>query len=1060
MAHESDPTSDSPRSPSPGPGDLHNAATRSAAPQRHAGVGPAISPPLPRGAIFGHYTIEAVLGEGGMGVVYRARQERPAREVALKVIRPGLASSQALRRFELEAEVLGRLQHPGIAQVFEAGTTPEGQPFFAMELVRGESLIRYADLQALTTRERLELFAKVCDAVQHAHTKGVIHRDLKPVNILVDSTGQPKILDFGVARVTQHDVQAVTIQTDLGQIIGTVPYMSPEQIEGDPANLDTRSDVYALGVILYELLTGRMPYDLSKKLIHEAARIIQEDEPTRLSSINRALRGDIETIALKALEKDKARRYQAASDLGSDITRFLRSEPIAARPASRSYQLRKFVKRNKALVGGVVAAFVLLASGLAGTSYGLVRAEEQRRIANANAERAQEQAERAEAQRAEAERQRIEAERQREVAQAINEFVNEDLLAQSSPELEPDPDLKLRTVIERAATKLDGKFDSQPAVEARLRLTIGRVLNSLGQYDASFQQLSRAETLTTGVFGAQSLEMADVAHALAFSKGTGQAAVENCARAASIRKSILGPAHPLTLIAEGDCSMFQARAAGRHATLLDPMIMGVIAMTRGKGETAEQVEQELRNLISRCEVAAIRGESEKVQLILEQQLKPFWSVPLLSRRIPLALAGAAQELYDIGYTHVALEVARAAARSGLDLLGEQHPDTLVAFGALCNLLVGHGKLDEAELHLRQLLDKLRRVVGDEHPHTLISLQNLGFLLQQQGKMSEAEQYMRESLAQLRRVMGEEDRSTLTAINNLGVLLREQGRLTEAEPFHHEALDKQRRALGEEHPDTLTSINNMGFLLQSQGRLEEAEPYYREALQKRRRVLGDTHPSTLGSVNIMGSLLWEQGKFAEAEPYFREAMEGRRRALGDEHPDTLHSISSVGAVLHSQGRLAEAEPYYREALEKGNRVHGEQHAATLVFAANLGRVLEKQGEYQKAIDLLWPREPAARQAFTGAGAWRLAASLTTLGSARTGLGYEPERFTLAQSNLLEAHTIYLETRGPTHKDTLACTQALIDLYTAWHAAEPDNGYDLKAAEWRAKLEASAPPAAAP
>jgi WD40 repeat protein/predicted Ser/Thr protein kinase len=312
---------------------------------------------------IGRYAILGVIGEGGMGVVYEARQEDPARSVALKVIRPGLVTRGLLRRFRHEAQVLGQLQHPGIAQIYEAGTSDTGEggvPFFAMELVRGRPLLEFAHAHALGTRARLDLIARVCDALHHAHQKGVIHRDLKPANILVEEDGRPKVLDFGVARATDADLQTITLQTDVGQLVGTVPYMSPEQASGDPAQIDLRSDVYSLGVIAFELLTGRLPYAVQGKMIHEAVRIIRDQEPSRLSSIDRALRGDAETIVAKALEKSPERRYQSAAELASDIRRYLADQPIVARPASVMYQFRKFARRNKALVTGLGVAFAAM----------------------------------------------------------------------------------------------------------------------------------------------------------------------------------------------------------------------------------------------------------------------------------------------------------------------------------------------------------------------------------------------------------------------------------------------------------------------------------------------------------------------------------------------------------------------------------------------------------------------------------------------------------------------------------------------------------------------------
>ncbi|UCF33767.1 MAG: protein kinase, partial [Phycisphaerales bacterium] len=340
-------------------------------------------------------------------------QEHPRRRVALKMIRPGVLSRSLLRRFQFEADVLGRLQHPGIAQIYEAGeveTATGRQPYFAMEYVTGVELRRYADRHQLDTRARMELVARICDAVHHAHQKGIIHRDLKPGNVLVVDQptrtdvghgaefallGQPKVLDFGVARATDSDMQVTTMQTDVGQLIGTVPYMSPEQVAGDSRQLDMRSDIYALGVILYELVSGRLPYDLSQKSIPEAARIIREEDPTRLSSIQTAFRGDVDTIVGKALEKDRERRYQSAAGLAGDIRRYLTSEPIAAHPPSTFYQLKKFAKRHTELVAGLVLSFVILLAGTVTSLTFGIRAVHEEKLAKQNERLAKRNEERA-----------------------------------------------------------------------------------------------------------------------------------------------------------------------------------------------------------------------------------------------------------------------------------------------------------------------------------------------------------------------------------------------------------------------------------------------------------------------------------------------------------------------------------------------------------------------------------------------------------------------------------------------------------------------------------------
>jgi WD40 repeat protein len=333
-------------------------------------------------ASIGRYRILRLIGEGAMGFVYEAEQEHPRRTVALKILKPGIASSTALRRFELEAEALGRLQHPGIAQIYEAGTADTGfgpQPYFAMELIRGRTPVDYVKEHNLGIRERLELVMKTAEAVHHAHQRGLIHRDLKPSNILVDQIGQPKVLDFGVARAIDEDAQR-TQRTDAGQLVGTLAYMSPEQVLADPDEIDIRSDVYALGTLLYELLAGKLPLDMRRKL-PEVIHAIREEDPVPLGRLDRRYRGDIETIAIKALEKDKTQRYTSAAELAADIRRYLNDEPIAARRPTAKYQLLKFARRNKALVFGLAGVIVALAAGATVSTYLAITAERERQHA-------------------------------------------------------------------------------------------------------------------------------------------------------------------------------------------------------------------------------------------------------------------------------------------------------------------------------------------------------------------------------------------------------------------------------------------------------------------------------------------------------------------------------------------------------------------------------------------------------------------------------------------------------------------------------------------------------
>ena len=341
---------------------------------------------------LGRYRLVRLLGEGGMGTVYEAEQDSPRRTVALKVVRHGFASPALLKRFRHESQILSRLNHPGIAQVYETGLADDGQPFFVMELIRGLPLSEYARLRSLTLTSRLDLLTRVCDAVQHAHERGVIHRDLKPANILVEESGQPKVLDFGVARATDTDLLTGAGLTRTGQMLGTPNYMSPEQVSADSTAIDQRADVYALGVICFELAAHRLPFQLENRPLAEAARLILEVDAPRLGSLDPELRGDLETIVAKALAKDVIRRYASAEDLAADLRRFLAHEPILARPPSALYHLRQLSRRHKGLVGGVAATGVALVLGLAGTIVFAIAEARQRGKAELNASAAEESA--------------------------------------------------------------------------------------------------------------------------------------------------------------------------------------------------------------------------------------------------------------------------------------------------------------------------------------------------------------------------------------------------------------------------------------------------------------------------------------------------------------------------------------------------------------------------------------------------------------------------------------------------------------------------------------------
>jgi non-specific serine/threonine protein kinase/serine/threonine-protein kinase len=498
---------------------------------------------------FGPYVPVRVLGEGGMGTVYLARQEHPIRrEVALKLVKPGLDGRHVIERFNLERQALAIMDHPNVARVLDAGTSAQGHPYFVMEYVAGVPITAYWDNHRLNTRERLELFMRVCEGVQHAHQKAIIHRDLKPSNILVteeaDGRASPRIIDFGVAKALTKRLTADTMFTIAGVAVGTPAYMSPEQADTSIADIDTRSDIYSLGVILYELLVGAPPLDLREITFEEFLRRLREEEPLKPSTRIRTqdpdtssgvartretesralanqMRGDLDSITLKALEKDRSRRYGSAADLAADVGRYLNDEAVLAVPPSAVYRIRKFGRRHRAVLA-TTAAFILVLLLASGVSIW----------------------------------EGIRANREAAVAQAVNNFLQKDLLEQASTAIQlglrvkPDRDLTVRTALDRAAARITGKFDSAPEVEAAIRETIGHTYMNLGLYPEARTQLERALDLYRRVLGTRNRHSLNTMTTLG-NTASHQARYSEAealfSQALGIQRRILGPKHPDTL---------------------------------------------------------------------------------------------------------------------------------------------------------------------------------------------------------------------------------------------------------------------------------------------------------------------------------------------------------------------------------------------------------------------------------------------------------------------------------------------------------------------------------
>jgi non-specific serine/threonine protein kinase/serine/threonine-protein kinase len=827
--------------------------------------------------IIGPYRLIHKVGAGGMGEVWLAEQTRPIkRQVAIKVIKAGMDTARVVARFEAERQALAVMSHPAIAQVFDAGATPQGRPYFAMEYVRGEAITSYCDHQRLSTLQRIDLFIQVCEGVHHAHQKGIIHRDLKPSNILVtvrDDLPVPKIIDFGLAKATTQLLSDRTLVTEFGSLVGTPEYMSPEQSDMAWLDLDTRTDVYSLGVILYELLTGNLPFEakaLRERGIEELRRTIRETDPPRPSTrvstaadvsrmvesrgaepadLARQLRGDLDWITLRALERDRSRRYGSVSDLAADLQRHLQNVPVLASPPGTMYRASKFVRRHRV---GVALAGVLAALLVAFASTTAIQAG---RIA----------------------RERDRANREAGVANAVNNFLQNDLLAQAGasaqarPDTKPDPDLKVRTALDRAAVSIMQRFETQPLVEASIRTTVGKTYEDLGLYPEAEPHLTRALDLTRRELGEQDVRYLSSVSDLA-ELHLKEAKYEQAERLLSgpleVAHRVLGDHHPQTL------------------TIM--MGLGQIYMMQGKHSEAEPLF-----------VRALEGRR---RLLGEEHAAT------------LETMGALASLYWRQGKYAQAEPIRAdVVRLQRRLLGEEHPATLTSLNNLALLASYQGRYAEAETQFVSLIATMRRVLGDDHLETMISAGNLGIVYYRQGRLAEAEAVFAKVLEQKRRVLGAKHPETLTSLNNLGVVYRSEGKYPEAERIYGEVMQVQRAVLGDNHPNMLLTMNGLAFLYMVQGKSAQAERLYTEALAAQRRLLGEEHPDTLNTTHNLAVFYVNEGRNAEAEPLANKAMEIRRRVLGPEHPETVRSVNNLGLLYLKLRRYDQAESLLRTAL---------------------------------------------------------------------------------------------------------------------------------------------------
>jgi serine/threonine protein kinase len=825
--------------------------------------------------LAGKYKLVEKIGEGGMGSVFLALQQEPVkRAVAVKVIKAGMDSKAVLARFEAERQALALMDHPHIARVLDAASTDGGRPFFVMELVKGTPITRYCDEHKLTPRQRLELFVPVCQAIQHAHQKGIIHRDVKPSNVLValyDDRPVPKVIDFGVAKAAGQALTDKTLLTGFGALVGTPEYMSPEQASLNNLDIDTRSDVYSLGVLLYELLTGTTPVDkksLGKAALLEVLRIVREVEAPRpsakLSSIDtlpsvaanrgteparlsRLMKRELDWLVLRALEKDRTRRYDTANGLARDIQRYLADEVVEARPPSVGYRVSKFVRRHKGQV--LAAGLVLLAllAGITGTTFGLFRAEAARRDEAQQRAAAEKAAEAERLAKLDADTRRKEAETNLAFAKKGNEILGS-VFAGLDPKANYASVAELRNALRdnlnKAIKDLEGSAIGEPLEVATMQDTLGESLLGLGQASLAVEVLRKAVATREAKLGPDHRDTLESMNCLAVAyRESGQFAKAVLLHAETLekRKAKLAPDHPTTLGSMNNLAMaYQDSGQFAKAVLLH-------------AETLEKMKAKI---------------------------------------------------------------------------GPDHPTTLTSMNNLAMAYYASDQLAKAVLLHAETLEKRKAKLGPDHPDTLISMNNLAGAYRESGQLAKAVPLFEETLEKSKAKLGPDHPDTLISMNNLAGAYVASSQLAKAVPLLEQLLQKHKAKLGAKHPQTLGTTATLGLVLLQQQQWAEAEPLLRDCLADRQKQIPDSW-LTFHTQSLLGGALLGQKKYAEAEPLLVKGYEGmktREKTITQQGADKLRLPEALDRLIELYTALNKPDEAKRWQAERAKYPEAKKAAS--------------------------------------------------------------------------------------------------------------------------------------